>query len=105
MTNEDIWQLQCLDKNIGSFKITATDQPWLIGEFTPLPEYEEHANFFSNFEWEYSNKTIENYDQFFSQLTENGYYWKRRNSQKMVRFILILSDTESRLRGQIIGSA
>ena len=100
--NDNIWYLKCFENQIGSFVKTGSDQPWHIGEFTPLTAFEEHKEFFKAFAAEYKTNNGKNWDKFFDQLTQRGYYWHIGNNEKMVRFILFIANPESRLRGQII---
>lgn len=87
-------RIACLD-------VLESDQPWFYCKFTPSENFNEHEEFFKDFQKEYQSKEIGDFDKHFSKLVSNGYKLVA-GSRESVRFTLLFEDHQVRLRAQFV---
>ncbi|RZQ51183.1 hypothetical protein C1E23_20915 [Pseudoalteromonas phenolica] len=101
MNSNNFLKLNHYSTVIAELNIVSVDQPWLNCEFIPNENFAKHSKFFNNFQNQYSNGAVQNFDTFFSQLQSEGYSLKSKNYE-LVRFIILWGESKLsvRLRGQ-----
>lgn len=91
------WQLMYRDMPIAILEVYGSDQPWHLCNFLPFNKFEEHREFFTNFQTTYSSGSIKDFGKFFGALKTHEYTVQHENT-KMVEFIILLESAGNKAR-------